>query len=56
MYKMIHKELVKKWYALVFGLLFTGLFIEVIHLGDKLEPGIVNAMLLGQKLAQWIWF
>lgn len=56
MYKIIHENLVKKWYALIVALLFAGLFIEVMLLGDKLEPGIVNAMLLGQKLAQWLWF
>ena len=56
MYKMFHENFIKKWYALLVGLLFSGLFIEVIHLGDKLEPAIVNAMLLGHKLALWIWF
>ena len=56
MYKLIRENLIKKWYAILVGLLFMGLFIEVIHLGDKLEPGIVNAMLLGRKLAQRIWF
>ena len=56
MHKLMRENLIKKWYAILVGLLFTGLFIEVIHLGDKLEPGIVNAMLLGRKLAQSIWF
>lgn len=56
MYKIVHENLVQWWYALAAGLLFSGLFIEVIRLEDKLEPGIVKAMLLGQKLAQWLWF
>jgi hypothetical protein len=53
---MVHEKLIKKWYLFVFGLLFTALFIEVILLGDQLEPGIVNAMLFGKKLAQLVWF
>jgi hypothetical protein len=55
LYKMLKERMVKKWYAFIFGGLVSYLFIEVIILGDKLEPGIVNAMLFGQKLAQWLF-
>jgi len=55
MFRMIREKLVKRWYALLFSALFAYMFIEVLMLGDQLEPGIVNAMLLGKQLTQWIW-
>ena len=55
-YRIMRDNLISKWYGLTFGLLFTALFVEVILLGNKLEPGIVNAMLLGKKLVGWLWY
>lgn len=55
-YKMLREKLVKKWYVLIFALLFISMFINTIHLGDKVEPALVNAMLFGQQLVEWLWF
>jgi hypothetical protein len=55
-YKMLKENLVKKWYVLIFVVLSVILVIQAMNHGDKLEPGIINAMLFGKKLAQWFWY
>jgi hypothetical protein len=49
-FKMISEKLISKWYAYLMGVIFTAMFARVIIIGDKLESGIVNAMLLGKLL------
>ncbi len=53
-FKMISEKLIAKWYASFVGLLFIAMFAHIITLGDKLEPGIVSAMLFGKIIAEWI--
>jgi len=53
-FKMISEKLIAKWYASFVGLLLIAMFTHVIMLGDKLESGIVNAMLIGKIIAEWI--
>lgn len=53
-YKMISEKLVKKWFVSIMGILLIAMFVNVIMIGNKLEPGIVNAMLLGKIITEWI--
>jgi hypothetical protein len=55
-YKMLKEKLVKKWYVSLFVILSILLCIQAVILGDKIEPGLVNAMLFSKKLAVWIWY
>jgi hypothetical protein len=55
-YKIISEKLVSKWYVIFFGTLFSALFANIILLGDKIEPFLVQSMLLGKILTKWIWF
>ena len=49
-YKIMSQKMISKLYAVLCGTICTALFIHVIILGDKLEQGIINAMLLGKML------
>lgn len=53
-YKMISQKMVPQWYASFVGIIFTAMFAHIIMIGDRLESGIVNAMLLGRIIAEWI--
>jgi hypothetical protein len=55
-YKILKEKLVNKWYPLIFIILAIFLFMQTVMLGDKIEDGLVNAMLFSKKLAAWIWF
>ncbi len=53
-FKMISEKLIAKWYAALMGVIFIAIFAHIIAIGDKLESGIVSAMLLGKIIAEWI--
>jgi hypothetical protein len=55
-YKIIKENLVNKWFTLILIILAIFLFIQAVMLGDKIEDGLVNAMLFSKKLAAWLWF
>jgi hypothetical protein len=53
-YKMISVKLVTKWFVSLIGIIFIVMFVNIILTGNKLEPAIVNAMLLGKIISGWI--
>ena len=55
-YRTLKEKLVSKWYALIFIFLSTVLFVQAVMMGDRIENGLLNAMLFSKKLADWLWF
>jgi hypothetical protein len=55
-YRMMSEKLISRWYAASCAAVFLFMFINVILMGDRLESGIVHAMILGRSLATLIWF
>jgi hypothetical protein len=55
-YRILKEKLVSKFYALLFIILCIVLFIQTVIIGNKIETGLVNAMLFSKKLADWLWF
>ncbi|MBP6978391.1 MAG: HXXEE domain-containing protein [Lentimicrobiaceae bacterium] len=53
---MLKEKLVKYWYVLIFTVLSIFLIIQAMNCGEKLEPGVANAMLFSKKLANFLWF
>lgn len=51
--KMISQKLVSKRYVALMAGIITLMFVHVVSIGDKLESGIVNAMLLGKTITEW---
>lgn len=52
---MLTQKLINKWYAaIVFSGIFA-LFIEIILLGNEIEPAIANLMLLGKNISEIVF-
>ncbi len=55
LYRMLKEKLIAKWYLLILGIIVLAGTIQLILLGNKLDPFIAGAMRLSKALSDFIW-